>query len=69
MVKLKYIMQDSPMTRKALCSLYATTKEDLEGDFEIEGLPSDYKADIGSECITGAFEIFQLTEDGWVEYK
>lgn len=38
MVKLKYVMQDSPMTRKALCSLYATTKEDLEGDFEIEGL-------------------------------
>lgn len=68
MVKLKRIIQDFPVTRKAICSLYCTSIDDFSGDYEVEGLPTDYTLDIGSEAITKDFDLLQLTEDGWVKY-
>lgn len=68
MVKLKRIIQDFPVTRKAICSLYCTSIDDFSGDYEVEGLPTDYTVDIGSEAITKDFDLLQLTEDGWVQY-
>lgn len=67
MVKMLDTFRESPMNRTWLGLLYADSKEDISGEFEVEGLPTDYEIEWGSEIITAAGDIGQLNSEGtWV---
>lgn len=67
MVKMLDTFRESPMNRTWLGLLYADSKEDISGEFEVEGLPTDYEIEWGSEVITAAGDIGQLNSEGtWV---
>lgn len=67
MVKMLDTFRESPMNRTWLGLLYADSKEDISGEFEVEDLPTDYEIEWGSEVITAAGDIGQLNSEGtWV---
>jgi len=64
MVKMLKTFRESAMNRTWLGLLYADSKEDVSGDFIVDGIPEDYTIEWGSEIVTLAGDVGQLSSDG-----
>ena len=64
MVKMLKTFRESAIDRTWLGLLYADSKEDVSGEFEVEGLPTDYEIEWGSEIVTLGGDVGQLSSDG-----
>ena len=70
-VKLIEVLKNETRTaeseKKIVASLFASTKEDVGDDMQVQGMPSNYVLTAGSYVRTAAGDIGQLDFDGtWV---
>ena len=54
--------------KTAQVSLFADTKSEVTGDFEVDGLPEGYDLEFGSSILTASGELAFVKSDGTITW-
>lgn len=58
----------NPEKKTATASLFADTKSEVTGDFEVQGLPDGYSLEFGSSILTASGELGFVKSDGTINW-